>query len=272
MDLYGKRFIYAGTASSTYGLYISSITSSIDTVVVGSASDSTFYGKKNIRKYILGTSWESSPRSFTVEMTRTSPFTNEELRAAERWLFKHNDYEKLYIDPDDDPDGITTERIDGVDKRLYLNCKLTNPSKLMYAGGVVGFTCTIECDSAFVWQDAITKTLEPANATNGVRWTISTEFDYVGFIYPRVVLLTGSTGGDITIVNNSDDSSRITKFVSLPANQQIVMNGAVNYISGNNYIRFDGGNFVRFVDGSNVLNITGDVASISVTWSNVRYM
>lgn len=272
MDLYGKHFIFAGISSSTYGLVISSITSTVNTAVMGSPNDSEFYGKKNIHKYLLGTDWESSPLSFSVEITRSSPFELSDLRTVERWLFRKTGYNKLYIDPDDDAGGETSETIDGNVKRLYLNCRLLNPQKIMMSGGVVGFTCTISCDSAFAWQDEITKTFPLTSASTGESFAVTTSFDYPGYIYPRVVIQAGSTGGTIILANNTDSATRLTKFVGISANQQIVMNGAVNYVNGNNYSKFDGAHFIRLLDGSNTISVTGDVTSVTLTWSNVRYL
>ena len=76
----------------------------------------------------------------------------------------------------------------------------------------------------------------------------------------------------ITITNNSDDSSRLTKFVNLSPSISLVMRGDINYISGQNYEKFSNQNFIRLLDGDNNFGIIGDVESIKFEWNNRRFI
>ena len=270
MDFYGKHFIYANKSSRDYDLLVTSVSSSVFKSLNGTDKTQNFYGRKSWKNYHLGTSWDDSPPSFTLEVSRQTPLNQSELKEIEKWLFNRSSFAKFYIDQEDDYTSETTEIIDGQEKRLYLNCKMRNPSKLYYDGGIVGFSFTMECDSGFAHQDEITVEYAAGDGASSV--DIQSDFDCPGYIYPRIVLQVGSTGGTVSIVNSVDDPARLTTFVGVSPNEQIVINSAVNYVSGDNYTKFVGCNFPRLIDGENTFVFSGDIASAAITWSNMRYL
>ena len=50
------------------------------------------------------------------------------------------------------------------------------------------------------------------------------------------------------------------------------MNGNLNYISGDNYVKFYDRNFVRFIPGINNIGVIGAVDKIKFEWENRRYL
>ena len=82
----------------------------------------------------------------------------------------------------------------------------------------------------------------------------------------------GESGGDLTIINHSDDSSRITQFVGLGSNAKITMRGDINFVSGSYYEKLATQNFVRLMDGKNKFGFTGNVASVQFEWQNRRFL
>ena len=271
MDLYGKHFTYAGISSREYDLVITSMTSSVFSRVRGEERSEKFYGRKAWRDYSLGTIWDGSPVSFSVEVARQTALSAEEIRQIEKWLFNRTSYAKLYMDAEDDYDNETSETIDGQVKRLYLNCKMTNPSKLRYDSGIVGFSFTMECDSGFAHQDAITKIFDIAGDQDfSGLLALDIDSDMPGYLYPKVTITTGSSGGDITIINMTDSSTRQTRILSVPASTSVILNGEINYVSSGYYTSFPGQNFLRLLDGENSISVTGDVATLKFEWSNVR--
>lgn len=271
MDIYGKHFEYAGRSSRDYDLVVASLGNSLMNSVRGSEKTESFYGRKGWSSYYLGTSWDDSPLSFSISVVRQTPLSNAEIRQVEKWLFNRPSYAKFYVDQDDDFDGETTEIIDGQEKRLYLNCKMTNPTKLVYDAGVVGFSFTVECDSGFAHQDAITKQFDIAGDEEfDGTVSITIDSDMPGYLYPRLTIAAGSGGGDITLVNMTDDSSRSTRLLGVTGSSQVIMNGATNYVSGGYYTKFPGQSFLRLRDGENIISVTGDVSSLTFVWSNVR--
>ena len=271
MDIYGKRFIYAGVNSYDYDMILALTDSDAYRSVRGKDETKSFYSRKSKQLRYLGTDWDESPSSFSVELIHSVgvPYSKSQVRTLERWLFNQSSNKKFYVDARDDLNNSTTEEVNGEPKRLYVNCRFTNPTRLLYNGGVVGFSCTMECDCGWVWQDAITQTHTFTNTSNSV--TVSVDSDNPDYTYPRIVLKAGTSGGDITIANQLDDSYRLTTLKDVTANDIIVMNSAINYITEEYYELFPEHNFVRLLSGDNVLTINGDVAEISITWSNMRY-
>lgn len=270
-DIYGCHFEYAGKNSREYGLILANVETSRNVSIAGSIQSTTQFSRQERRNYHLGSVYDNAAMNFDAEVISETPLDIRTQRAVEKWLFYHSDYQRLYIDLEDDLYGESYELIDGKRKRLYLNCRLTEPQKLEYNSGIVGYKFKIECDSCMAWQDAVTKDF-PIDGSSDTMFSVDVDTDVRDFIYPKVTITTGSSGGDIAIVNHSDDSSRITAFSGLTANTEIIMDGKVNYISGNNYEKFAYKNFIRLLDGENRISVTGDAASISFEWQNMRYL
>lgn len=275
MDLYGSHFELGGISSRQYSLIFANANTERLLTLLGSFESNSLYSKTEHRKYILKDNYSNSPVSFDAEIITDNGMGLElgTRKAVERWLFGNSSFRKLYIDTLDDCYGESYELIDGVQKRLYLNCRFTNPEKMEYNGGIVGYKCTVECDSCMAWQDPISKSFEiDENGSAGSIISIDVNSDLNDYIYPKVTINIGSSGGDITIVNESDDASRLTKFTNLSQNITFVMNGEINFISGGNYTKFLNKNFIRFLDGENKLAIIGDISSIEFEWQNRRYL
>ena len=131
----------------------------------------------------------------------------------------------------------------------------------------------MEADSPLAWQEASTRTFTLTGGENAsVVIALAVDTDLKDYIYPKVTITTGSTGGDVTISNNSDSASRLTSFEDLSANTEIIMYEKIGMISGQNYSKFSNKNFVRLLDGDNRISILGDVVRIQFEWQNRRYL
>jgi hypothetical protein len=276
LDFGGCHFEYAGINSRLYGLIFANATTSRVVKIAGDGEPQTIYDRRNHRKYFIGNDYSEAPIVFEAEIISESEIGLEQRmrREIERWLFCQNDYQKLYIDPVDDIFGDTVEIIDGFQKRLYLNCRFVNAEKLEYNGGIVGYKFTVECDSRMAWQDSITKVFEldlPSEGSTGLV-LINPNTDINDYTYPRVNIQMGERGGRLLIYNNSDSEDRFVRFENLDPNIEFEMNGEINYISGDNYSKFQTHNFPRMLDGENKFTIIGNVAKISFEWQNRRFI
>ena len=98
---------------------------------------------------------------------------------------------------------ITSEftRMDGnqntiVAHRRYLRCRFINPEKLEYNGGIVGYKVTLEADTGYWVEDPVTYSYsvgQSAGSTSNISLTPDTDTDT--YIYPRVTVVSGSSGG-----------------------------------------------------------------------------
>lgn len=80
--------------------------------------------------------------------------------------------------------------------RRFLRCRFINPTKLEYNGGIVGYRVTLEADTGWWLQDPVTYTYsvnQSAGATSNISLTPNTDSDT--YIYPRVTITSGSSGG-----------------------------------------------------------------------------
>lgn len=267
------HFHYGTFDSKDYGLIFAHVDTSEFTQLMGELDSSYVFNRRTKSRFIIADNWEDSPLSYDAEIVSedTSPLSKENRRIIEKALFNIPDFRKLYVDTDDDIYDETQETIDGQLKRLYLNCRFVNPSKIENdCGQVVGYNFTIECDSSMAWQDAIEKTFSITSPNEIVSVDIDT--DVGGYTYPEVTITVGQTGGDIIIVNTTDDPARLTKFVNISPNITLTLKGELNYISGQNYAKFANQNFVRLLDGNNSISVTGDVTSIKFKWNNRRFL
>lgn len=267
MELFGYDFEYAGISSKTYGMIFANVDTSRQKSLVGQTNIITIFNNRNKKRHFVDTSYESSALSFEAEVVCKGEISATNRRQIEKWLFGHTGFQKLYVNSPD-----SSEEVDGEVKRLYLNCKFINPSKVE-ANGVVGYRFTVECDTFLAWQDSIVKEYE-LNQESEFSSMISVDVDSdIGdYVYPKVTIKVGSEGGTILLVNHSDSSTRITQFVDLDPNITIEMNGAINYVSDDNYDKFAYKNFIRLLTGENSIYITGNVQTIKLEWQNMRYL
>ena len=279
-ELYCLDFEYGGHSSSDYNLILANVGTERITSLAGGFAKMTVFDKRNKKAYLIDDNYAESPITYDVDIVTKdgSTLSYAERRAIEKWLFNKHNYRKLYFDgvgPEYYTVGPQSKRF-----RYYLNCRFLFPEKLEYNGGIVGYKVTMECDSMMFWQDPMT--YKTANKDASAQFTVTIDTDIDDYVYPDVTIEIGSEGGEITVVNQSDSSSRITKFVGVSANEKIVMKGDINYISSNAdddsqvgssiYEKFINTNFIRMLDGANTFTTTGDVKSITLTWQNRRFL
>lgn len=276
MDFSGCHFEYAGVSSRKYNLIFANANTARLTSLMGAYESSVVFNKSSNKNYLIRDIYNNSPISFECEIVSEIDRGIElnERRIIERWLFAQDGYRKLYIDMTDDVYGEAYELIDGITKRLYFNCRFKNPEKLEYFGGIVGYKVTVECDSCMCWQDPIIKGYDVANAAidSISRIDVNVDTDFIDYIYPKVTITMGDEGGDIIITNETDDSSRQTRFLNLMPLESFMIRGDINYVSEGNYSKFSDKNFVRMRNGANTFSIHGNVQSIIMEWQNQRFI
>lgn len=276
MNLAGCHFTYADTSSRLYNLWFAHCDTSENTSINGETQSVTVFNSRGNRKYLIDDSLNDSAISFEVEILTDDDRTlsTQEIKSIERWLFNRRNYYKLYVDIADDCIGETYQIIDGTEKRFYFNCRFTNPTKIYGNGGVAGFKAVMECDSHLLWQESITHTFDLSHTSGSQSSVVSLDIDSDTneYVYPKVTITMADAGGDISITNNTDDSTRLTSFKSLTGGIEFIINGNLNYISGDNYIKFYDKNFIRLLPGINNISIVGAVSSIKFEWENRKYL
>lgn len=273
-DIYGTYFEFGGVSSKQYGLIIASLDTSRNTALYGSKTSISVFNKLGNKRYLVGDDYTSSPLSFDIEVITedTFPIESAQKRIIEKWLFSHKDFRKMYFNIENDCDNESFESVGKEIKRYYLNCRFINPQKIESDIGVVGYRATLEADSDMFWEDPTTQTFSSGEEESISNISVHVDTDSQEYVHPKVTIKMGSTGGDFTIVNNSDDSTRITKFIGVSKYATIVMNSSIRYVSGEYYEKFYNRNFIRLIDGDNDFHIIGDISSITVEWQNRRFL
>lgn len=275
-DIYGSHFEFGGLSSRMYDLVFVNLNTSRWIQLAGNSESVTIYNKGANKAYVIGDDHTKSPVVLDAEITTEScrSLDISEQRQIEKWLFGHKNYRKLYFDMADDPTAATYEIVDGKLYRNYLNCRMLNPERIEGNGGICGYKFQIMCDSNMFWQDAHTHNFSVNNGAPDVSTivTVPVDTDFREYIYPKVKITMGGTGGDITIVNNTDDSTRLTQFVGISPYATVIMKGELNYVSDQYYEKLATRNFIRLLDGENKLFVLGDVDSIEFEYSARRSM
>lgn len=274
MELHG-HFQYCGEDSQNFGIMIAHLDTKMFSNISGEIATVSMFGRRGKRFYFTKDDYSDSAISFDIEflVDGDDPLDLETQRAVQRWLFYRQGFFPLYLDSFDDLDDENRELVNGTLKGTYINCRFTNPQKLYGNGGVIGYEAQLEADSPLAWQDAVVQTLSFTGGENfsGVA-SIDIDTDLADYTYPKITITTGSSGGDITIANNSDDPARLTSFTGLDTNSEIIMNEEIGLLSGNSYSKFSNKNFIRLLDGENMISVLGDVVSIRFEWQNRRYL
>ena len=275
-DIYGSHFEYGGISSRMHSLVFVNVNTNRWTKLSGTYSGVTIYSKSAHRTYLIDDDHTESPVSIEAEIVTEDNrcIDVQEQRQIEKWLFGHTDYRRLYFDTADDVNMETYEFIDGKIYRNYLNCRLMNPERIEGNGGVCGYKFHIVCDSNMFWQDARVQDFSVNNGAADISTiiTVPVDTDFHEYIYPKVTITLGGIGGNIIIANNSDDATRMTRFVGISPYATIIMKGELNYLSGQYYEKFADRNFIRLLDGENKFMVLGDVDSIKFEYSARRLM
>lgn len=273
MEISGMHFEYAGRSSREFGLIMANVEAPRHVAASGKISTVRTYRTLDKRNCFIGTSYTDSPMVFEAEVVSEEPMSYALQREVMKWLFHRDGYKKFFVDMFDDYDCESYELVDGVPKRTYLNCRLINPEKLEYNGGVVGYRFTVECDSHLAWQEPIVVVREIDAASNsGELIEIEVDTDVDDYVYPEIVITTETGCTEISIVNESDDSGRVTAFRGDLSDAVIRMAPSIGFVTDGYYDLFIKKNFVRLLDGMNSIFVSGGVKSVEITWQNMRYL
>lgn len=277
MDLSGSYFEYSGVSSRRYGVIFANVNTQRMLSLSGEIRPVTIFDKAEKRNLYAGESYEDSPIQFDAEIVSDNDhgIDRQRQREIEKWLFHRPGYHRLYVDELCDTYAETSDLVNGIATRLYLNCRLVKPEKIEGANGVVGYKFTVECDSCMAWQDEIAYdfVLSNASALATSYVAVDVDTDINDYVYPKVTIQVGASGGNISITNNTDDSSRQTAFSNVSAFSTIIMRGdGINYISGDFYSKFTGRNFLRLLNGKNDLIVTGNITGLTIEFQNRRYL
>lgn len=260
MGFYAKSFTYNGEMSEYYNLQIASMDSGGATSNNGSGSidiiDDFIF--RNPVPYFYGVKYNSK-LSFPVAFFSPDEVTAVDISYIQQWLFGDLQYRNLAI-VQPDMDGI------------YFKCIFTDP-QIIKAGNLIrGISGTAICNSQWAFTYPRTITYEYGSAPSDTEIRFFNNSHYKGYNRPIVSFKMDSSGGDLSVVNESDDSREFL-FESLSARETITTNSSLGQVQSDLGLRrlsnFNK-NFLRLKNGLNVLKVTGNISELSITYEFVR--
>lgn len=272
LDFLGNSFRYNGQSSELYGLRFLELDVPESKTVGCKKIYNTQFLKNSHHRVIVSSEYgDESCISFEAEIFTDHVIPDEDYEEIFAWLFEESDYRPLYIDSD---------KYD----QIYFNCTL-NDVEVIKKGigddyGVVGFKFTVNCDAGWGWEHVekeFTSTNFIANGTN-------LPIKYVApplpkdYTYPKLTLITGSTGGTCYIENKSEftqtDENVLTRFSNLQPLTTITMNYeelSIDYTGTNNIWEcFESKRWFRLIPGVNTFHVYGDVSKIKIEYERAR--
>lgn len=150
--LFVNTFEYDGINSKKYGLFFGHVDTERLKQICGNLEyNQVFYPSLN-RQEIHGVNKDEFPLSFDLEIISAEPISYWTAKEIKKWLFNSPVYKKLYASRIKDK---TIEKINGEEKRRYVECVFTNPEAMFYADGLHGWKCTCTLSSGWAFQDEI---------------------------------------------------------------------------------------------------------------------
>lgn len=255
---FGRSFIYDGTPSERFGLYIGDIDGDSINRAMGNTSMEILEQKiwRNPTPYFFGGT--PSPKlSFPF-----SAYSEEELDAIDfeviqKWLFSSRTYKKFQIDQPDIQD-------------IYFNAILQEPEILRVGNLIKGFSCTVECNSPFAFKYPQITTYSYSNniVVDSTETYYNLSDDVGSYLYPTTLVVTMNNSGGNFSITNLDDSSRIVSFTGLSTNEILTISPLYQTLSSSSGLkRLSNSNkkFLRLIPNKNRLRIQGNVSSIVMT-------
>lgn len=261
MHLSGKYFNYNNQSSAIWGLFFAQVELTPDRRRMGGPAYSTQYNRLSHHHFLQQDTWEE-PLSFDVEIVSDRVLSDAEVGEVYAWLFHEKAFRKL------EP---LSDEYDGV----YLNCVFHAVEEI--EGGVngkygaVGFKATLLCDAPWGWEDG-EAVYEAAEI--GTQMAFENPSVYKGYLYPEVILQTGTQGGSV-MLQNVTDQNRQTAFTGLNATPHTItlrletLEVRSTLSTEPIYNSFNK-NFFRLLPGLNRFAATGDIQKLTFQYRIAR--
>ena len=271
--LFVNNFEYDGIKSAKYGLFFGHIDTERLKQICGNLEyNQVFYPSLN-RQEIHGINKDEFPLSFDLEIISAEPISYWSAKEIKKWLFNSPTYKKLYASRIKDK---TIEKINGEEKRRYVECIFNNPEAMFYADGLHGWKCTCTLSSGWAFQDEIEITYSFDDPTIETEIIIPVDSDNNDYIYPSFTMVADNSSAKMNIqLKNKSDNSRIMEVDEVPANTVISVLSDIGVITDDTsqslYGFLKDQKFLRLVNGDNVISVKG-ITSLTIRYQNVRYI
>jgi len=259
MAFFGRRFIWDGTSSDLYGLYVTNFKTGLVKSDAGSnVTPIRTLPYRRSKQYFFGVT-QDEILEVDLELTSAGRVDGHMRSLMKRWLFGSIVEKKLQILQCD---------IDEV----YFNGILTNV-KDIYVGNIhQGFSCTMSCDSPWGWTFPKTITRPYGGGIANDTFTFYNDTDDADYLYPAITFTLNAIGDSFGLVNTTDDSRAFT-FTDISALEVMTVDNSRQIVSsstGLNRLGKFNKNWLRLLPGNNSLTLTGGVSEFTMTYQFAR--
>lgn len=248
---WGCKFVFDDVPCEDYDLMLYDVGGISD-------KDTEFAGVGEIQKDTIGTRWKPVFYGLTYDDQQEIELTfgvntrrldshkyldKQELDEIAAWLIGHDKYRCLEIIQDDM-------------RYLRFKCIVTEMKVIPYGSVEWAIRATFTCDGPYGYMYPQSYVF---NVSDSATIEIYNESSYNGYYYPIVKIENAS--GSVSIVNNTDDTTRAFSFTDLPNDAtEIVVdndNRVITSDSSSNLYECFNFNFLRLRRGYNQLAVTG---------------
>ncbi len=257
MSFWATKFIFDGIVSDSYGLMCGKLNSSGEDSSYSGATVEIIeeYIPRRVKPYFYGTKF-SEKLEFQIDIFSETVIDRYLVQAIEQWLFGNRTYKKLQI--------IQCDMYD-----TYFNCIITKGETISVGNEVIGFSCTIVCDSPWGWGKQVTKHISAIELDQTIE--IINSSDDTSYLYPVLSLYSPEQQSNVRIINTSDNNRELN-FTSLISGETLTIDNDIKLVESDKagiYDRFNGVYF-RLIRGRNLVRFVGNLTNISVIYIPAR--
>lgn len=258
-------FTYDGIYSAVYGLKIATINGSVVNKTTYIVPTITTAKPAKSKKFYYQDITYSSPPTFEFSVLSEEPIPDLMQREILTWLDSRKGFKPLVIHQPEFED-------------YTYNCIFTISNIIYHAERCIGFTLKATFDSAYQYGKPTVKTITGTGNVQKVeifnRSDVSEEY-----IYPTMTFKSSgyfNTNCNISIINESDDTSREFKFDGVALNAEIAVDNELKIItsdSTSNLLSKFNRKWLRLKKGKNVLSIrvNGTVKITCPNYIKIRF-
>lgn len=249
-------FIYDGTTSEDYGLYIGALNANSTNNSSASTNSEIEYDFVNNRleNFIYGTKLSERLLEFEVELffEDYENIDKSDVKYIDQWLFSQKFPKRLVFCQQD----LST---------YYYNAIFKKNEILYHNNRIYGFKCQIQCDSPYAYTSEKVLTIPITGEKALAR--INNISSGIGYVYPSIQFVCNKEGGNVTITNKSD-GNRTLVISGLKNNEKITIDKWFQVTSSYGLKRLGNCNkkWVRLKDGINYIEVSGDTTRLTLTY------
>ncbi len=238
----GYSFTYDGIPSEKYNLYLFYISASDIAQTNEKYSPRLMTLPQSYNKVLSGYE-PSDPLSFEIYVTSEEPIDAHKRRQINKWLMGRNEFKEFRVHQ---PDLLS----------VSYRCIFTE-QETVYIGNNHYLRLVAYCDSQYQYG---TPQIINKNVNGLIEFDYYNKSDVYDYIYPTVEITMGSSGGNVTITNHTDND-RVFQFTGLSGSEVLNIDNKNKIIKSSTLIyRLSNFNkkWFRFKDGLNSLSMNGN--------------